>query len=80
MFSIFGAVVGWSIYRFPGAIAGYFLGSFIDQYNGKRKNSGGQRDVFRDLFDQQRGKTVNPQILKLTFYPWHHLLSKQMAP
>ena len=60
MFSIFGAVVGWSIYRFPGAIAGYFLGSFIDQYNGKRKNSGGQRDVFRDLFDQQRGKTVNP--------------------
>ena len=59
MFSIFGAVVGWSIYRFPGAIAGYFLGSFIDQYRGKRRNSGGQRDVFRDLFDQQRGKTVN---------------------
>ena len=53
MFSIFGAVVGWSIYRFPGAIAGYFIGSFIDQYNGKRKNSDGQRDVFRDLFDQQ---------------------------
>ena len=60
MFSIFGAIVGYSIYRFPGAIAGYFLGSFIDRYKGNRRNFGGQRDVFRDLFDQQRGKTVNP--------------------
>jgi DnaJ like chaperone protein len=60
MFSIFGAIVGYSIYRFPGAIAGYFLGSFIDQMNGKKRKGAGQRDVFRGLFDQQRGKTVNP--------------------
>ncbi|MGK0385451.1 MAG: DnaJ like chaperone protein [Patiriisocius sp.] len=63
MFSILGAIVGYSIYRFPGAIAGFFLGSFIDKMNGSKRRGAGQRsqrDIFNDVFDQQRGKTVNP--------------------
>lgn len=72
MFSIIGAVIGYSIYRFPGAIAGFFLGSFIDQMNGKKRKVGqggqgrrSQRDIFKDVFNQQRGQSVSPADFEL---------------
>ena len=45
------ALIGYYIFRFPGAIAGFLLGSFIDnQYN---NGSGTSQDVLKDLTRQK---------------------------
>lgn len=71
MFSIVGAILGYVVYRFPGAIAGFFLGSFIDQLNGKKNGKrfgqGSTGGGFSDIFEQQstRGTTVSPADFEL---------------
>ncbi|GER58775.1 TerB family tellurite resistance protein [Patiriisocius marinus] len=67
MFSIVGAIIGYLVYRFPGAIAGFFLGSMIDQMNGSKgqrtKGGGGMGEIFRQ--QTQRGSTVSPADFEL---------------
>ncbi|PCJ92851.1 MAG: molecular chaperone DjlA [Flavobacteriaceae bacterium] len=41
MFKWFAAVFGYYIFRFPGAILGFFVGSFIDNFNARNKGGGG---------------------------------------
>lgn len=67
MFSIVGAIIGYLVYRIPGAIAGFFLGSMIDQMNGSKgqrtKGGGGMGEIFRQ--QTQRGSTVSPADFEL---------------
>ena len=69
MFSILGAFVGYMIYRFPGAIAGFFIGSFIDRVGSKKQ--GGKKRTFGDIFQQEpqrsRGDQVSPADFELNF-------------
>lgn len=58
-----GAILGYMFYRFPGAIAGFLLGSLIDNM---MHNKGGG---FRRMFDQQQAERVTPADFEL------HLLS-----
>ncbi|UJH68888.1 TerB family tellurite resistance protein [Allomuricauda sp. SCSIO 65647] len=51
------AILGYYIFRFPGAILGFLLGSFLDNASG----SGNGRSIFRD-FGQQ---TVSPADFEL---------------
>ncbi|QLG45157.1 TerB family tellurite resistance protein [Costertonia aggregata] len=46
----FTAILGYFIFRFPGAIVGFLLGSFIDNLN---SSGGGPTTVFRDIGRQQ---------------------------
>ena len=49
MIKWFIALLGYSIFRLPGAIIGFLLGSFIDNLN----SSGGAGTIFRDMTRQQ---------------------------
>lgn len=44
------AILGYFIYRLPGAIMGYFIGSFMDSL--KSSGSGGGGSIFRDMTQQ----------------------------
>ncbi len=48
MIKWFAAILGYSLFRFPGAIMGFFVGSFIDNLRG-----GGSSTVFSDFTRQQ---------------------------
>ncbi len=45
------AVLGYFVFRFPGAILGFIVGSFIDNLNSG--NNGRARTIFRDMTQQQ---------------------------
>ncbi|MEO9893693.1 TerB family tellurite resistance protein [Aurantibacter sp.] len=49
MIKWFGALVGYSLFRFPGAIVGFLLGSFLDNMT---SSSGGAQSVFKDMTRQ----------------------------
>ena len=67
MFSIVGAMIGYLVYRFPGAIAGFFLGSMVDRMSGTKSQrstgGGGMGEIFRQ--QTQRGSTVSPADFEL---------------
>ncbi|MCM4167989.1 Co-chaperone protein DjlA [Arenibacter antarcticus] len=63
MIKWFAAILGFYLFRFPGAILGFFVGSFIDGL--KNKDGGGAGSVFRDITNQ----SVSPADFEL------HLLS-----
>lgn len=65
MFSILGAFIGYLIYRFPGAIAGFFLGSFIDRMGSKKQ--GGKKRMFSDVFQQQQQRSRGDQVSPADF-------------
>lgn len=46
----FAAIAGFMFFRYPGAIIGFLLGSFIDNLN---SNGGGAKAIFRDVRRQQ---------------------------
>tara|TARA_R110002049_G_scaffold137089_3_gene296969 strand:- start:188 stop:967 length:780 start_codon:yes stop_codon:yes gene_type:complete len=50
MIKWFAAILGYYVFRFPGAILGFIIGSFFD--NLKSSGSGGGRSVFRDITQQ----------------------------
>lgn len=45
----FGAILGYFLFRFPGAIIGFLFGSFIDNFT---SSGGGAQTVFRDMTRQ----------------------------
>jgi len=48
MFKWFAAILGYFLFRFPGAILGFLIGSFADNLGGK-----GMRTIFSDISRQQ---------------------------
>jgi DnaJ like chaperone protein len=59
------AIIGYYIFRFPGAIAGFILGSIFENLTNKK---GGGRS-FQDVFQQNTRESVTPADFEL------HLLS-----
>lgn len=49
MIKWFAAIVGYYIFRFPGAIVGFLIGSFVDNLSGK---GGGAQTILRDMTRQ----------------------------
>ena len=63
MLKWFAAIVGFFVYKIPGAVVGFLLGSFLDNFGSSEKRGG--RSIFQDM-----GKTeVSPADFEL------HLLS-----
>ncbi|GGW37990.1 TerB family tellurite resistance protein [Arenibacter certesii] len=50
MIKWFAAILGYYLFRFPGAILGFFIGSFID--GAKSRGGTGAGSVFRDITNQ----------------------------
>jgi len=44
----FAAILGYSFFRFPGAILGFIVGWMADNYTGSAKKSGGFQSVFKE--------------------------------
>lgn len=61
MWSIFGAITGYFLFRFDGAIAGFLLGTIVDRYlasqYGGKKGSGGntQSSPLNDILNTYTG-------------------------
>lgn len=49
MIKWFAAILGYSIFRFPGAILGFLLGSFLENFNSSKR---GGSTIFQDLTRQ----------------------------
>ncbi len=49
MIKWFAAIVGYFIFRLPGAVVGFLLGSFLDNFGGK---TGGAQTLFNDMTRQ----------------------------
>lgn len=64
------AVVGWSLFRFPGAILGFFLGSLFDGYRGSK---GFERPR---AFDVNRNEKVSPADFELNLLSLASLVIK----
>ncbi len=47
----FAAIIGYFIFRLPGAIVGFLIGSFLDNFGGNR--SGGSQTIFNDMTRQK---------------------------
>lgn len=62
------AFIGYYLFRFPGAIAGFILGSLID-------NMGGKRSSFKRVFEQPRDK-VTPADFELNLLSLASLVIK----
>lgn len=71
MFRWIGAILGYTFYRFAGAIVGFLIGSFIDNMSG-RKGRGG----FQTVFDQQRSDRVSPADFELNLLSLASLVIK----
>lgn len=63
------AIIGYVIYRFPGAIVGFLLGSLLDNYMGKGKKT------FQTSFGTQR-ETVSPADFELNLLSLASLVIK----
>ena len=67
----FAAFIGYMVYRFPGAIVGFFIGSLLDNYFGGNKS----RDGFQGTF-QQRNQRVTPADFELNLLSLASLVIK----
>jgi DnaJ like chaperone protein len=53
MFRWFAAIIGYTFFRFPGAVIGFLIGSIFD-------NRGANRGSFQRMFDTSKGDRVSP--------------------
>ena len=67
----FAAFIGYMVYRFPGAIVGFFIGSLLDNYLGSNKSKGS----FQRSFQQQGGR-VTPADFELNLLSLASLVIK----
>lgn len=65
-----GAFIGYMLYRFPGALIGFVVGSLIDNMIGKKKSG------FQQVFQQQRGGNVTPADFELNLLSLASLVIK----
>ena len=66
----FAAILGYTFFRFPGAIIGFVIGSLFDNMGGGKKRS------FQDVFQQQRGDRVSPADFELNLLSLASLVIK----
>lgn len=66
------AVLGYTFFRFPGAILGFILGSLIDNFMGGKSRGGG----FQQVFQQRGGDTVTPADFELNLLSLASLVIK----
>ena len=64
------AIVGYYLFRFPGAIAGFLLGSLFENFGGKSKGS------FQSVFQQGGRETVTPADFELNLLSLASLVIK----
>ncbi|RMA65894.1 molecular chaperone DjiA [Ulvibacter antarcticus] len=69
MFSWILAIVGYFIYRFPGAIVGFIVGGLID-------NMGGKGSARKTIFQQRSGDRVSPADFELNLLSLASLVIK----
>ena len=67
------AVLGYTFFRFPGAIIGFLLGSLLDKVIGGKGKSGGG---FQQVFQQQRSEHVSPADFELNLLSLASLVIK----
>ncbi len=67
----FTAILGYTFFRFPGAIIGFLLGSLLDNMSSKK--GGGP---FQQVFQQQRGDRVTPADFELNLLSLASLVIK----
>ena len=65
------AILGYTFFRFPGAILGFIVGSLLDNLTGN-KNGGS----FQQVFQQQRGDSVTPADFELNLLSLASLVIK----
>lgn len=73
MYRIIGALIGYFVYRFPGAIIGFILGGVVESVFGKKSKGGGG---FQDVFTQQRTDRVTPADFELNLLSLASLVIK----
>jgi DnaJ like chaperone protein len=66
----FAALLGYSFFRFPGAILGFLIGSLLDALSSKKGGS------FQQVFKQQRGDQVSPADFELNLLALASLVIK----
>ena len=65
----FAAIVGYALFRFPGAMAGFLLGSIFDNVSGKRGS-------FQTVFQNQKMGSVSPADFELNLLSLASLVIK----
>lgn len=68
----FAAFIGYMVYRFPGAIVGFFIGSLLDNFIGGNKSGGS----FQRTFQQQQRQGVTPADFELNLLSLASLVIK----
>jgi len=71
MYRWIAAILGFALYRLPGAIVGFLLGSFLDNLGGAKKTGG-----YKQVFQQQRSDRVSPADFELNLLSLASLVIK----
>ena len=71
MYRWIAAILGFALYRLPGAIVGFLLGSFLDNLGGAKRTGG-----YKQVFQQQRSDRVSPADFELNLLSLASLVIK----
>jgi len=71
MYRWIAAILGFALYRLPGAIVGFLLGSFLDNLGGAKRTGG-----YKQVFQQQRSDKVSPADFELNLLSLASLVIK----
>ena len=71
MYRWIAAILRFALYRLPGAIVGFLLGSFLDNLGGAKRTGG-----YKQVFQQQRSDRVSPADFELNLLSLASLVIK----